>query len=363
MSRPPRPILSARPLACVVLFWLLLPACGRKGPPVAPRPVAPAAVTTIRAEADDQFILVSWVRPNRNEDRSPLTDLSEFRLFRAVSPVVAGAPAGRLEFSLLATVRADQPANASVQGDKFAFRDGGGSVGLLPGTRYSYRVEAVNRNGTAGPPSVAVSVDFLLPPPPPSGLTASAGDGMVELSWQPPPLPGPPGSPPLRGYNVYRADRPGGYGGDPINGSPIAETRFRDSGVVNDSTYHYVVRSVAGERSPWRESQDSNEISATPMDFTPPAPPRSLAAVPGPGGVALSWDPNTEPDLLGYLVYRRELPAITSSRLTEAPVAATTYLDRTARPGKSYEYTVTAVDRSRHRNESAPSDEASASLP
>lgn len=363
MNRPPRPALPARLFACVAILGLLLPACGRKGSPVPPRPVAPAAVSTIRAEAEDRAIVVSWVRPGRNEDRSPLTDLSEFRLFRAESPVVVGTSAGRPTFSLLTTVRADQPDNASVQGDLIAFRDGGGSVGLLPGTRYTYRVQAVNRKGTAGPPSVEVSIDFLLAPPPPTGLSATAGDGIVDLSWQAPALTGPPGSSSPRGYNVYRAGRPGGYGGEPINGSPIVETRFRDDGVVSDTTYHYVVRSVAGERPPWRESQDSNEVTATPMHFTPPAPPRGLVAVPGPGGIALSWEPNAEPDPLGYLVYRRELPALTSSRLTEAPVPATTYLDRTAQPGKSYVYTVTAVDSSRHHNESAPSAEASASLP
>lgn len=363
MTRPPRPVLSAPLFAWVVLLGLLLPACGRKGPPVPPRPVAPAAVSTIRAEAEDRTIVVSWVRPSRNEDRSPLTDLAEFRLFRAVSPAAVGASAGRPAFSLLATVRADQPDNASVEGDRIAFRDGGGSVGLLPDTRYTYRVQAVNRKGTAGPPSVEVSVDFLLPPPAPAGLSASAGDGIVDLSWEAPAQPGPPGTSPPRGYNLYRAERSEGYGDDPVNGSPIAETRFRDSGVVNDHTYRYVVRSVAGGRPPWHESQDSNEVTATPMDFTPPAPPRGLVAVPGPGGIALSWEPNVEPDLLGYFIYRRELPGLTSSRLLQTPIPATSYLDRTAQPRKSYVYTVTAVDRSRHRNESDPSAEASASQP
>jgi large repetitive protein len=320
-------------------------------------------VSTIRADVEDRAIVVSWVRPNRNEDRSPLTDLLEFRLFRAVSPVVAGATAGRPAFSLLATVRADQPDNASVQGDLLAFRDSGGTVGLLPGTRYTYRVQPVNRHGTAGPPSVEVSVDFLPAPLPPTGLSASTGDGFVELTWQAPPLPGSPDNSLPRGYNVYRAEGPGSYGRDPINGNPISETRFRDGGVVNDTIYRYVVRSVAGERPPRRESQDSNEISATPTDYTPPAPPRGLVAVPGQGGIALSWEPNAEPDLLGYRIYRRESPALTGIRLTEAPVPATTYLDRTAQSGKSYVYTVTAVDRSRHQNESAPSVEAPASLP
>lgn len=325
--------------------------------------MAPAAVSTIRAEVEEGAIVVSWARPSRNEDRSPLRDLLEYRLFRAVSPVVAGASAVRPAFSLLATVRADQPDNASVQGNLLAFRDGGGTVGLLPGTRYTYRVQPVNRHGSAGPPSVEVSVDFLPAPLPPAGLSASAGDGFVELTWQAPPLPGSPDNSLPRGYNVYRAEGSGGYGRDPINGSPISETRFQDGGVVNDTTYHYVVRSVAGERPPWRESQDSSDISATPTDYTPPSPPRGLVAVPGPGGIALSWEANAEPDLQGYRIYRRELPALTGIRLTETPVPATTYLDRTAQPSKSYVYTVTAVDRSRHQNESDPSAEAPASLP
>ncbi|HSB67811.1 MAG TPA: lipoprotein [Candidatus Methylomirabilis sp.] len=350
-------------VAWLILPGMLLAACGRKGPPVPPRPAAPAAVSTIRAETADRAILVTWVRPTRNEDRSPLTDLSEFRLFRAVSPAGPRAPAGPLAFSLLAAVRADQPDNATVQGDLFAFRDGGGSAGLLPGTRYTYRLQAVNRKGTAGPPSVEVSVDFLLAPPPPTGLTAMAGDGLVDLAWQAPALPGSPGSAPPRGYNVYRVGPPGRSGGEPLNGSPITETRFRDGGVVNDATYTYVVRSVAGDRPPWRESQDSNAVLATPTDFTPPGPPRGLVAVPGPGGIALSWEPNAEPDLSGYIVYRREPPALTSIRLSETPIPTTTYLDRAAQPGRGYAYTVTAVDRSPHRNESAASAEVSATLP
>jgi hypothetical protein len=50
-------------------------------------------------------------------------------------------------------------------------------------------------------------------------------------------------------------------------------------------------------------------------------------------------------------------------RLTDIPIQTTTFTDRTARPGINYLYTVTAVDRSPRRNESAPSAEASATLP
>jgi fibronectin type 3 domain-containing protein len=183
---------------------------------------------------------------------------------------------------------------------------------------------------------------------------------VVNLTWQPP--AGQAGAAP-RGYNIYRGLQSGAYASQPVNAGPIVETQFRDAAVENETTYYYVVRGVGGERPPWRESTNSNEVSATPEDLTPPAPPRGLIAIPAPGVVSLSWSANTEPDLLGYLVYRREPPALNPVRVTETPVQATTFTDRAVRSGTTYIYTVTAVDRSRHRNESAPSSEVPVSLP
>jgi hypothetical protein len=289
-------------------------------------------------------------------------DLIEFRLSRAAGVAPPQEARERPPFSLLATIRAEQPDNATVQGTQYAFRDDGGGAGLAPGVRYTYRVQAVNRRGQAGPPSVEAFVDFAPAPPPPVGLAASPGDGMVILTWDAPRAPAEPAGG-WRGYNVYRGLRPGIHAPQPINAGPIVGTQFRDAAVENETTFYYVVRSVGGERPPWRESGDSNEVSATPMDLTPPAPPRRLVAVPAPDAVALSWDANAEPDLLGYLVYRREPPTLNPIRLTETPLRATTFTDRRIRPGVSYLYTVTAVDRSPGRNESAPSPEVSASLP
>ena len=104
-------------------------------------------------------------------------------------------------------------------------------------------------------------------------------------------------------------------------------------------------------------------MAVVPQDFIAPAPPRGLKAIPDRGVVALTWDANTEPDLLGYLLYRRELPQVVAVRLTEIPVRGTTFTDRTPKPAAAYVYTVTAVDRSSHQNESAPSAEVEVALP
>ncbi len=340
----------------------VLPACGRKGPPLPPKPIVPAAVGTLQAEPGESGVVLSWTRPTRNDDNSPLTDLIEFRLFRATVALGTSAtpPAA---FSLLATVRADHPENAGVEGSLYVYRDDAGGQGLPTGHQYRYRVQAVNRRGEVGAFSADVAVDFPPAPAPPIGLKATAGDGTVALEWQAPPAPLSADVSPAKGYNVYRGVKPGVYGARPINASPLLQTRFRDVGVENETTYYYMVRSVASDRAPWRESVNSAEVPAVPQDFTPPAPPHGVIAIPEEGVVALTWDAGDERDLLGYLVYRREPHTLVPVRLTEQPIAGTTFTDRTARRGATFVYTVTAVDRSARRNESVPSAEVQVTVP
>ncbi len=71
--------------------------------------------------------------------------------------------------------------------------------------------------------------------------------------------------------------------------------------------------------------------------------------------IRLRWAGSPEPDLLGYRVYRRALPDGRRVLLTADPVPEPDYQDRP--PPGPVAYTVTAVDRSRWRNESTPSAE------
>ena len=351
-----------RVIVVLAAALFVLPACGRKGPPLPPRPVVPAVVGNLQAEPSGSTIVLSWTRPTRNDDNSPLTDLLEFRIVRATVAVGTGSVPPSA-FSFLATVRAEQPENAGVQGELYAYRDDAGGHGLPTGRQYRYRVQAVNRHGEVGALSTDVAVDFPPAPAPPVGLKATAGDATVEIEWQAPPAPPSADVSPAKSYNVYRGVKSGVYGSRPINPSPLPQTRFRDTGAENEAVYYYVVRSVANDRPPWRESVDSAEATATPQDFTPPAPPRGLIAIPGEGVVALTWDAGDERDVLGYVVYRREPPQLVPVRLTEQPIPGTTFTDRTARRGATYVYTVTGADRSARRNESVPSTEVQVTVP
>jgi hypothetical protein len=108
-------------------------------------------------------------------------------------------------------------------------------------------------------------------------------------------------------------------------------------------------------------------------DVFPPDPPAGLVAAPGfVGGddttrrpaIDLSWEPDLEPHLAGYRVYRRELDGTTPDTwrpLGSELVTTLAYRDLGVVAGQHYAYRTTTVDSA--GRESAPSSEVTESAP
>ena len=62
-------------------------------------------------------------------------------------------------------------------------------------------------------------------------------------------------------------------------------------------------------------------------------------------GIELRWDPNSEPDLVGYNVYRSTAPGSGYLRLNPDPVSTPSFTDETAQLGLTYYYVATAVNQ------------------
>jgi hypothetical protein len=112
------------------------------------------------------------------------------------------------------------------------------------------------------------------------------------------------------------------------------------------------------------EGDDSGPVTVFAHDIFPPAVPSGVQAVYS--GVAqkpfvdLTWAPNTDADLAGYNVYRREAsgpPVKSNAELVKTPA----YRDAEVAPAHHYAYAVTAVDL--RGNESAKSTETTEAVP
>jgi fibronectin type 3 domain-containing protein len=120
---------------------------------------------------------------------------------------------------------------------------------VINGTTYYYVVTALNTNGESGYSNEASATPQAAPPAP-TGLTATAGNSQVALTWN--------ASTGATSYKIYRSTTSGsGY----ANIGSSATTNYTDYTVINGITYYYVVTAV----NAYGESGYSNEVSATPQ--------------------------------------------------------------------------------------------------
>jgi len=332
-------------------------------------------VQDLQGSIEGDTIRLSWTLPKIRLDRSVLKEVRRTEVYRrvedgtpeeAVRPAVLvfgglfGPAPGVPGFERIANIMvADPTPPAQVQGNQVAYRD---SQDLKVGQRYTYVVVALDEQGRPSPPSNRVTIAVAAAPTAPPRLDAQPGDAQVRLAWDSPAtlVDGSPAPDDLV-YDVFRSTTPGVPAGRPLNPEPIGSRQFVDLTAQNDVTYYYTVRARLGPGG--AESPPSAVASATPEDATPPAQPRGLVAVLAGPTVRLAWQAVPDTDVAGYMVYRSTTPGRGHTPLTPTPQPGTTFVDTDVRPGQTYFYVVTAVDRAKRANESVPSQEVSATLP
>jgi fibronectin type 3 domain-containing protein len=199
--------------------------------------------------------------------------------------------------------------------------------GLTNGTKYFYVVSAYNSYGQSANSS-EINATPTSPPPPaaPTGLTATAGNSQVALTWS--------ASTGAASYNVKRSTTSGGpY--TTVNSPTV--TNYTNTGLTNGTNYYYVVSAVGASG----ESANSPQVNATPAaPATPPVAPTGLQAAAGNAQVSLTWTASA-----GATSYHVKRSTTSGSGYIQiaAPTTAN-YADASVVNGTAYFYVVSALN-------------------
>ncbi len=235
----------------------------------------------------------------------------------------------------------------------------------------AYAVEVVNAEGRGAGLSNQVRVSSARTLAPPANFGAQVTSQGVVLTWTSTLAPATSGQ--LAHY-VYRAYRraEGSQEGILVGELPAGTEHsftIADSSIEWEKTYEYRAETVTlmpqnNQPEVQVEGEDTPEIKVFAHDVFPPAVPSGLQAVfSGPGQkpfIDLVWAPVTDVDLDGYNVYRHEDGTV-AVKVNAEPMKTPAYRDANVIPGRSYFYSVSAVDV--RGNESARSEEANEKVP
>lgn len=349
-------------LAVFLCGWMMA-GCGTPAQPLPPTLKLPELAKDLNASRVGDTVHLKWTISHRSTDNVLLQGKLSYYVWRK-----PGTGKGELVGD-----SSSEAGEAAEFADQLPPELQKGSPTLI-----TYTVELLNHLGhSAGLSNVAYSAAGATPPAV-LDLNATVTNEGVLLHWAALENYGGPET-----FRIHRTVLDSGPAkkSSPLgaNDAPASMTLLvtprdgRDRGKALDASavfghrYEYwverLIHDVVGGRQLEIVSGPSNPVRVDAKDVFPPQPPEALAAVAvaEQGAIDLSWSPNTEADLAGYVVYRAESGGNAERISPSAPVIAPTYHDATAQAGHTYRYSVSAVDTS--GNESAKSAEVKETLP
>ncbi len=364
---------------------LLLASCAQTGPPLPPSLELPKPPTDLRVSRKGNSVTLTWSEPTLTTDRQSVRYLGPTLVCRSVNPdrlqsemTVCGNPNQLLPPPPEAPQKPGSPRPAL---QTYTDTLPQAMQQPDPAIEITYAVEVLNRNARGAGLSNRARVTAVLTLPPPGDLAAELTSDGVVLTWtsagesQSVSANSPANTPSVQHrYRIYRRDESSGKGaiaGEVSLGEP-GPVHFTDPSFEWEKTYLYRITAVSIIKRPDSEVQvegdDTPAVRVVAHDVFPPSVPAGLqAAYSGEGQqpfIDLIWAPVTNADLAGYNVYRSETNGAAGEKMVKLNselVKSPSYRDTTVASGKTYTYSVSAVDV--RGNESQRSEETSEAVP
>ena len=356
---------SAKRLCLPALALALATGCGTPGPPQPPSLNLAKPVADLKATRTGDQITLSWTVPTETTDGATFRHRGETKICRAINQPLIDQAAQCNAVAALPTPPKQQTANAvtpvpeasSGSNDYATFalaidNDRGRNAGLSN----QVHVPTGSVSKLNGIPTSQLTPDAVL-------VTANVtrqNEGLTQALE----LRRTEKNAPKETTVARRIIE--------LPPAEAANVELRDENFVWEKTYVYRVLIVGSEELPNNNTITFDGATTPPIEvfahdvFPPAVPTQVQAAFSGqltgqPPSIDLTWNPVMDRDLAGYFVYRRLPNESAVSKLNQQPLAAPAYSDKAVQPGKTYAYSVSAIDE--RGNESKRSEEASEQVP
>jgi hypothetical protein len=305
---------------------LLTTGCGYVGNPMPPLANIPVAVQDLSAVQRGAVIAVEFTIPTTTTESQPIRKALklDLRIGIASASLDAGAWAAGAK-PISGAKSSNGVAHYEIPSAEWT------------GKNVTVGVRAISANGKASKWSNFVSLPVVAPPETPRDVVVTDTPQGVHVAWS------------AHG-DSFRVFRRAGEAGDFAPVATVQPPEWTDHDTDFGKPYAYRVQTIvklAGGKE--AEGDLSEEKDITPRDVFPPAAPSGLSASVAPNSIELTWNPNTEPILGSYSVYRSTGGGGFEKIADAVPIPA--YSDRTAEHGKSYRYALTAVSKTGHESQ------------
>ncbi len=227
---------------------------------------------------------------------------------------------------------------------------------LVNDSIYTYTLRVIDFFGDEGTESQKFNVipSNMAPPKSPEKITVSAVKSGIKLKWE-----YPYDKEQIIGFKIYRGEHSDTLTCITPEMLSVGTREFNDP-INIPGGYYYCISSVNRKNIEGKSNKTFTEF----RDYTPPSKPSEVKISSDTGKFIITWNPNTEPDLLGYLVLRKPVDAKYKeySQITPDAIKVCIFTDKMPRNvTNSFTYKIVAIDTSLNRSE--PSEEVVAKMP
>jgi fibronectin type 3 domain-containing protein len=134
-----------------------------------------------------------------------------------------------------------------------------------------------------------------------------------------------------------------------MNKENVLKEFYEDKDTGKDGEYFYRVSAMMSKEI---ESEASNIVSVKMKDIFPPDSPSNLISFKSEDHIFLTWKPVEDKDLAYYKVFRKSDPDAEFKMITDQ-LKQNFYKDTGVQKGKTYIYTVSAVDLKGNESQSS----------